>query len=162
MSMVNKMDIQNNKITLITSEDKENNFKDGQVISFGGVDKNLIHADLLLEYGKQTYGEDSIFKILEGCIMSNVFSYFLAEYYDNVVFLNLYDKSHSKYGLLYLPSEMSENQKKSVNNLIKKLKGYKIEINRELKFIDGFVESEKNHIKSDGIVEIFDQKKKTL
>lgn len=156
------MNIGNRKVTLITPEDEEYNQIDGQIISFGKIEKYSFHSFILLEYGKEVYGEDSIFKILEECQMSSVFAFFLTEYYDTVVFLNLCGHCHSKCGLLYLPSDLSDKQKKSINELIKNLKGYQIEVNQDLKLIDGFVESEKVNIKSDGTLELFKEKKKTL
>lgn len=158
------MDLKKYKVTVVRPYDEEYNFKDGEIFSFGEVTDESYHAIYLYEYGIKTYGKDSIFSILNGCYMPNVFAYFLAEYYNNVVFLNVVDRNLGRSGILYLPSNLSTNQKKSVNEMIKSLDGYVIDVNKDLEYIDGFVESEKYRITSDGSIEIFsnieDNKKK--
>lgn len=155
------MSVIDSKITLITPDDDGNNLKEGDIISFGKLTDDNYHAILLYEYGIKTYGKNSIFELLKECYMPNVFAYFLTQYYDSVVLLNTSERKRGRGGLLYLPEELSQNQKKSVNKVIKQLNGYILEINRDLKYVDGFVESDRYKITSDGEIEVFPIDKNT-
>lgn len=144
------------KISLIMPEDDEYGLKDGEILSFGEMNNDLYHVGLLLEYGLKIYGDDSVFGIIKECQMASVFSYFLAEYFGYVVFLNLHFDKYGKKGLLYLPSDISISQMDSVNKMYRNLKGFEIEVNSDLQFVDGFTYSDKNVYVSDGIHDIFE------
>lgn len=144
------------KIIVINPFDKENGLIDGDIKYIGDVDSDFIHSDLLIDYGLGVYGDDSIFGLLSnGNYLPDIPAYFLAVGYNNVVFLNVSDNRAGRLGLLYLPDNVSNEQKKSLNNLVSVLKNYRIEVNYNLRVDDGFVESDRDYISSNDLSSLF-------
>lgn len=142
------------KIIIINPSDDNFGLSDGDVKFIGKSESDFSHGDLLISYGVETYGEDSIFGLLvNGNFLVDVPAYFLAEGNDNVVFLNVSNSKVGKIGLLYLPTNISDKQKESLNNLSSILKDFKIEVNYNLRVDDGVVDSDRHTIK--GIAGIF-------
>ena len=155
------MDLKKYKVIIISPEDNENGLSDGQIHFLGSVNENYTHSDVLIKYGLEKYGKNSIFNILNNGYYLPVYpAFFLTEYEDNVVFLNISDNKVGKQGLLYLPSNLSDEQIESVNRLKHILKGFNIEINIDLKLDDGIVESVHSNLFCDGETDIISVEEK--
>ncbi len=136
-----------NKIIIINPLDEDYGLYDGNINYIGEINSDFSHGDLLTNYGVDIYGEDSIFGILStGNYMVDVPVYFLTEGYENIVFLNVSRSKSGKIGLLYLPSNISDKQKESLNSLSLLLKDFKIEVNYNLRVDDGIVDSDRHII----------------
>ena len=136
------------KVIIINPDDSEYNTSDGYV---NYLNMPCIHTDIMIEYGVQKYGKDSIFGILrDGNYLPNVPAYFLSEEYGNIVLLNVSNSKFGKQALLYLPSTVSSSQVMSLNDLSKDMKGFSIEINYDISLNDGLVESSSCIIRCDG------------
>ena len=134
-----------NKIIIINPSDEDYGLLDGNINYIGEVNNDFSHGDLLTSYGVDIYGEVSIFGILSiGNYLVDVPVYFLTEGYENIVFLNVSRPKSGKIGLLYLPSNISDKQKESLNSLSFILKDYRIEVNYNLRVDDGIVDSDRH------------------
>ncbi|MBR2708394.1 MAG: hypothetical protein IKE90_03040 [Bacilli bacterium] len=137
-----------NKIIIVTPSDEAYGLIDGDIKFLEDEDSYLSHSDILIKYGTDTYGMDSIFGILSiGNYLVDVPVYFLAEGNDNIVFLNVSNSKYGKLGLLYLPTNMSDKQKESLNSLSSLLKDFRVEVNYNLRIEDGFVDSDRHTMK---------------
>ena len=87
-------------------------------------------------------------------------AFFLTEYLGNVVFLNISNNKIGKQGLLYLPSNLSNLQTDTLNNLSKELKGFNIEVNNNLILDDGIVDATQSYIVCDGKSNIIPKRRK--
>ena len=147
------------KVIIINPSDEEYGLIDGEIKYLGEVNSDFFHEDLLINYGYEVYGEGSIFKVLhDGNYLVDIPVYFLTEQYDNVVFLNISSSKNGKAGLLYLPTDISEKQIQSLKKLSSVLKDYKIEVNYNMAYDDGLVDSDRRNMK--GIDETVIKQKK--
>ena len=136
------------KVIIINPSDEAYGLLDGDVNYIGEVGSDFYHGDLLIDYGISVYGEDSIFGILaSGNYLVDVPVYFLTEGNDNIVFLNVSNSKIGKMGLLYLPNNISDKQKESLNKLSSILSDFKVEVNYNLRLDDGMVESDRHTVK---------------
>ena len=148
----------NSKIIIINPDDADNNMIVGKINYVGDLNSDEIHGDLLTSYGLRAYGEDSIFGILSmGNYLTDVPVYFLCEGNDNVVFLNVSNSKIGKFGLLYLPQNISFKQKRAINSL--NFSGFEIEVNYNLRVDDGIVDSDRKRMNGDKV--FFDISSKT-
>lgn len=139
-----------NKIIIINPEDDENNLVDGDLTCIGEMNGENNHCDLLIDYGLKVYGKKSIFEILsQGNFLTDVPVFFLCEGNNNVVILNVSSPRIGKIALLYMPSEMSERQWKTLKKI--DLKDFEIEMNYNLRVDEGIVDSDRKIIKGDTI-----------
>ncbi|MBR3230089.1 MAG: hypothetical protein IKF91_04610 [Bacilli bacterium] len=149
------------KIIIINPSDETYGLLDGDVNYIGEVDSDFYHGDLLIDYGINVYGEDSIFGILaSGNYLVDVPVYFLTEGNDNIVFLNVSNSKNGKMGLLYLPNNISDKQKDSLNKLSSILDDFKIEVNYNLRMDDGIVDSDRHTMKGTRLFRNFHNQKK--
>ncbi len=149
------MELNNCKVVIINSNDENNNLTDGKINYLGYRDSDESHGDIMIDYGIRTYGDNSIYEILnEGFYLPIYPAFFLAEYDCNVVFLNVSSKQTGKLGILYLPSDISDEQVAALNSLSCNLKDFDIEVNRKLKLNDGLVDSNCTFIKGDNLSSI--------
>lgn len=155
------MDLKNYKVIIISPLDEINNLSDGSIQFLGDRNDYLSHSRLMIRYGLDTYGENSVFSLIrDGYYLPVYPAFFLTEYGNNVVFLNISSDKVGKAGLLYLPSDLSDEQINSVNKLSRILKGFNIEINMDLKLDDGIVESVQSNLHCDGKMDIIYTAKK--
>lgn len=145
------MDAKDYKVIIISPEDKDNNLNGGQTVFLGKIEENISHSEIMINYDLKTYGDNSIFGILnQGYYLPIYPAFFLTEYQGNIVFLNISSRKSSKQGLLYLPNDLSDIQINVLNNLAKELKGFNIEINKNLFLDDGLVDGTQSYIVCDG------------
>ena len=148
------------KIIIINPLDEENNLNDGQINYIGEVDSYFDHSNLLINYGVDVYGENTIFDIMStGNYLVEYPVYFLTEGYENIVFLNVSNSKAGKIGLLYLPNNISDKQKESLSMLSLVLKDFNVEVNYNMRMDDGIVDSDRHIIK--GIDELINNSAKS-
>ena len=139
------------KVIIINPLDEKNNLTYGKINYIGDIDGYISHGDLMINYGVEIYGEDSIYEIMsDGNYLPIYPAFFLAEFDGNIVCLNISNNKIGKQGILYLPSDLGDEQIKSINSLSRALKGFNIEVNRDLELDDGLVDSSTNIIHCDG------------
>lgn len=133
------------KAIIINPLDEENGLNDGIINYLGNDGSEFDHSELLVNYGLDVYGENTIFDILsEGNYIVEYPAFFLTEGYGNIVFLKVSDSKTGKIGLLYLPKDISDKQRKSLLSLSSILKDYNIEVNCDMSLEDGLIESHRD------------------
>lgn len=131
------------KIIIINPFDEDASLKDGHIHIIKD-EAYFCHGGLLIEYGMQIYGNDSIFGLLSrGDYSPDVPAYFLVAENDNVVFLNISSEKVGKRGLLFLPSELSFEQDESLNYVLEHLKDFSIIVNTNMRIEEGIIDYEK-------------------
>ena len=114
------------KALIITPLDNKHNLSDGSATIIGSINSSVIHAMCLNNYGKKIYGDDSVFFSFPDNISSSIPVYYLTKY-GNIVFLNLSGDVDNKFGLIYLPENISKKQRRTLHLVLDNLENYSIE-----------------------------------
>lgn len=105
-------------------------------------DENLLHVICLLNYIKEKYPNNETLKKLNERHTPNTVGFFLTLYGNIVVFNTTHnEKKHGKTGLVMMPAILSEEQKKSLESLLKEVPTYSMTIVYDLKVVDGILEA---------------------
>lgn len=130
----------NNYKGIIISGDNEGDV-DGKCDFIGHKDEYEYHIDALLDYALKKYPDVQVFKIIPGNCEPNVPIYFLTAL-NNIVYLNVSSQKLGKYGMLFLPDEISLKQKEVLYDLASKLSDVNVDIFYDMSFDDGLVYSQ--------------------
>ena len=95
------------------------------IVYRGKISDDTSHKDVMINYGVEKYGKNSIFGIFDGNTKFNVVEYYLASY-DNILFYNLSGEG-VKFGILCTLNNISDKQLKLVNILLDSLEGFTVE-----------------------------------
>ena len=130
--------IDNYKALIINGVNDKSNDVDGHVDFVGPIGECDYHIDCLLEYAREKYPNVSIFQRITDRCEPDVPIYFLT-WLNNVVYINISGNRNGKYGMLFLPDEVTENQMKEIYELVKQIPKAHVDIVYDMDFDDGFV-----------------------
>ena len=133
--------IDNYKALIISGTNDKSNDVDGQLSFVGPIGECDYHVDCLLEYALDKYPDVQIFKRIPSNCEPNVPIFFLT-WLNNVVYINISGRRVGKYGMLFMPDEVSEKQMAQINELVKMIPKAKVDIVYNMDFDDGFVDFE--------------------
>ena len=112
---------------------------DGNIDFIGLAKENVYHIDCLIDYGKKKYPGHKGFQALNDRYTVEAPIFYLT-CLDNAVYLNIPDEKIGKYGLLYLPDELSDAQIKSLHKLAKQIPRINLEICYNMRVEDGLIQ----------------------
>lgn len=103
--------------------------------------EQLLHATCLLEYISEKYPNNESLKKLNFRHTANTIGFFLT-LYGNIILLNT-TKHEEKYGksiYLMMPSALTEEQRKSLENLLETIPTYFLTIAYDMEVVDGILD----------------------
>jgi len=98
-------------------DDIENNLEDGKVFGMGDVDDDQSHLEWMLEYAKEHYSDVPVFDKINKQSPIAVIIYIYTHILGNALFLN-WSINDTKEGVVCLPSNISDKQRKSLNEVL--------------------------------------------
>lgn len=141
-------------VVIITGENEKSDDKDGEIKFIGPVDEYSFHIDCLLDYAIVRYPNIKVFKQMNDRFRPIDPICFLT-WLNSIVYLNVSDKRFGNYGILYMPDEISEKQKKSLLEFARKYSNKDVCISYDLDYDDGVVSA--TDFKCDGSKKFYDQ-----
>lgn len=145
------------KAIIINGTNDKSNDIDGHVDFVGPIGECDYHVDCLLEYARDKYPDVSIFQRITDRCEPDVPIFFLT-WLNNVVYINISGNRVGKYGMLFLPDEISEKQLKLIYELAKQIPKAHVDIVYDMDFDDGFVESKEfNYERGKGFEETLNE-----
>lgn len=136
--MVFLADINNHKLAIITPT---------SIVCRGDLYGEKNHEEVMIEYGIERYGSNSIFGVLEKQLNFKLAQYYLVSYH-NILFYNL-SRGDYKFGIFYVLNNINEKQLRLVQDFLNCLEEFKVEL-------DSFVEVGGQLIVNDPIEESYD------
>lgn len=146
------------KALIINGTNDKSDDVDGHIDFVGPIGECDYHVDCLLEYACEKYPNVSIFsriRSLSSC-EPDVPIFFLT-WLNNVVYINISGNRAGKYGMLFLPDEISEKQVAAIYELCKQIPMSHVDIVYDMDFDDGYVVSKEfNYKNGHGFEELLD------
>ncbi len=133
------------KAVIINGPSDKSDDMDGKVDFVGLVSEWDFHIDCLVDYAVRKYPDVPIFQKMDNC-EPNVPIFFLT-LRNNVVYINISGGRVGKYGMLFLPDEISAKQKEVLYEFARKISNAHVDIVYDMDFDDGFVESKELNYK---------------
>ena len=133
--------IDNYKVVIITGKNDKSEDRDGEVIFVGPLSDYSFHIDCLLDYARRRYPDVRAFQQMNDRCIINVPIFFLT-WLNSIVYINISSEKTGKRGILYMPDEVSEIQKKQLLKLAQSISNAYVDIVYDMDFDDGEVQEE--------------------
>lgn len=143
--MKNKID--DYKAVIITGVNDKSADGDGEVRFVGHLDDYSFHIDCLIDYTREKYPNVNVFKHINDRCDSNVPIFFLT-WLNSIVYINISGNRVGRYGMLFLPDEISDKQKEVLLELSKAIPKAHVDIVYDMDFDDGIVDAKEFDYKS--------------
>ena len=129
------------KVVVITGKSDKSDDLDGEVRFVGPTSEYDFHIDCLLDYAKRSYPDVKVFQRMNDRFDPNVPIFFLT-WLNSIVYINISGNRVGRYGMLYMPDEISEKQKEKLFEFAKSISKAHVDIVYDMDIDDGIVEWE--------------------
>ncbi len=135
------------KIVIISGDDAKRGRNDGNLEYYGKIDDGAGHAFYLVQYIKENYSDLKLLNSLKTTRHPITISSLLAMH-GNILFLNVTDykecnlRKYGKIGMLFMPDNVSDKMRESLDNFCKEINEFDVEMNYNLRLIDGMIDAD--------------------
>ena len=143
--MENKID--DYKAVIITGVNDKSDDVDAEVIYVGPIKDYSFHIDCLIDYTRDRYPDVNVFQHINDRCDPNVPIFFLT-WLNSIVYINISGNRVGRYGMLFLPDEISVKQKEVLLDLSKVISKAHVDIVYDMDFDDGIVDAKEFDYKS--------------
>ena len=126
------------KVVVITGKNDKSDDLDGEVRFVGPTSEYDFHIDCLLDYVKRSYPDVKVFQRMNDRFDPNVPIFFLT-WLNSIVYINISGNRVGRYGMLYMPDEISEKQKEKLFEFAKSISKAHVDIVYDMDIDDGIV-----------------------
>lgn len=127
------------KAVIITGKNDKSDDIDGEMKFIGSLSNYEFHIDCLLDYARENYPGVKVFQRMNDRFDPNVPIFFLT-WLNSIVYINISGNRLGRYGMLYLPDEISDKQKEKLLMFAKSIPKAHVDIVYDLDIEDGLVE----------------------